>query len=81
MFDDDPSLPPHLWFHQRILFYPESLLLPRRGSPSIMNFIESHFIEIAFIIVFISIINMTSTAKDNSATINESNVSQKIVCR
>ena len=43
-----------------------------------MNFIESHFIEIAFIIVFISIINMISTGKDNSATINESNVSQKI---
>jgi len=43
-----------------------------------MNFIESHFIEIAFIIVFISIMNMISTAKDSSATINESNVSQKI---
>ena len=43
-----------------------------------MNFIESHFIEIAFIIVFISIINMISTGKDNSATVNESNVSQKI---
>ena len=43
-----------------------------------MNFIESHFIEIAFIIVFISIINMISTGKDNSAAINESNVSQKI---
>jgi len=43
-----------------------------------MNFIESHFIEIAFIIVFISVMNMISTAKDSSATINESNVSQKI---
>ena len=43
-----------------------------------MNFIESHFIERAFIIVFISIMNMISTGKDNSATINESNVSQKI---
>ena len=43
-----------------------------------MNFIESHFIEIAFIIVFISIMNMISTGKDNSATVNESNVSQKI---
>lgn len=43
-----------------------------------MNFIESHFIEIAFIIVFISIMNMISTAKDSSATIYESNVSQKI---
>ena len=43
-----------------------------------MNFIESHFLEIAFIIVFISIMNMISTAKDSSATINESNVSQKI---
>ena len=43
-----------------------------------MNFIESHFIEIAFIIVFISIMNMISTEKDSSATINESNVSQKI---
>ena len=78
---DDPSLPPHLWFHQKILFYPESLLLPRRGSPLFMNFIESHFIEIAFIIVFMSVVYMTSSEKDKSVTINDLNVSQKIVYR
>ena len=46
-----------------------------------MNFVESHFIEIAFIIVFMSVVYMTSSEKDKSVTINDLNVSQKIVCR
>ena len=66
--------------HQRILYYPESLLLPRRGSPKIMKYIESHFLEITFIVVFFSVINMVSSDTNvNNQT--ESKIASQILCR
>ena len=46
-----------------------------------MNFIESHFIEIAFILVFISVVNMVSNDENNPVSIKESNVNNQVVCR
>ena len=46
-----------------------------------MNFIESHFIEIAFVIVFMSIINIVSDNKDNSESMKGSSAKTQVVCR
>ncbi len=58
----------------------EFLLLPRRGSPKIMKYIESYFLEITFIVSVFSVINMVSSNQNKPDQI-ESKVASQILCR